>query len=73
MIVESGLSGCSRQNESRKSVETANGAACRKFVVRRKDIDANWNLISVKRRGDGVANEGVVVKEMMRGLHLIVN
>ena len=63
----------SRQNESRKSLEMANGAACRKFVVRRKDIDANWNLISVKRRGDGVANEFVVVKEMMRGLHLIVN
>ena len=63
----------SRQNESRKSLETANGAACRKFVVRRKDIDANWNLISVKRRGDGVANEGVTLNETMRGVHLIIN
>ena len=63
----------SRRNESRKSVETANGAACRKFVVRRKDIDANWNLISVKRRGVGLANERVTVNETTRGIHLIVN
>ena len=62
-----------RQNGSQKSLETANGAACRKFVVRRKDIDANWNLISVKRRGDGVANEGMTLNETMRGVHLIIN
>ena len=62
-----------RQNGSRMSLETANGAACRKFVVRRKHIDANWNFISVKRRGDGVANEGVTLNETMRGVHLIIN
>ena len=62
-----------RQNLSEKSLETANGAACRKFVVRRKDIDANWNLISVKRRGVGLANERVTVNETTRGIHLIVN
>jgi hypothetical protein len=32
-----------------------------------------WNLISVKRRGIGVANECVKVNETTRGLHLIVN
>lgn len=63
----------SRQNGSQKSLETVNGDTCRKFVVRRKDIDANWNLISVKRRGIGVANECVKVNETTRGLHLIVN
>ena len=62
-----------RQNGSQKSLETVNGAACRKFVVRRKDIDANWNLISVKRRGVGLANERVAVNETTRGIHLIVN
>ena len=63
----------SRQNGSEKSLETVNGATYRKFVVRRKDIDVNWNLISVKRRGIGVANERVTVNETTRGIHLIVN
>ncbi len=63
----------SRQNGSEKSLETVNGATCRKFVVRRKDIDVNWNLISVKRRGIGVSNERVTVNETTRGIHLIVN
>jgi hypothetical protein len=30
-------------------------------------------LISVKRRGIGVANERVTVNETTRGIHLIVN
>ena len=63
----------SRQNGSEKSLETVNGATYRKFVVRRKDIDVNWNLISVKRRGIGVSNERVTVNETTRGIHLIVN
>ena len=63
----------SRQNGSEKSLETVNGATCRKCVVRRKDIDVNWNLISVKRRGIGVANERVTVNETTRGILLIVN
>lgn len=62
-----------RQNGSQKSLETANGAVCRKFVVRRKDINANWNLVSVKRRGVGLANERVTINETTRGIHLIVN
>ena len=63
----------SRQNEIKKSLEVVSGETSRNFILKRKDIDANWNLISVRRRGIGVANECATVNETTRGLHLIVN